>query len=481
MRGAPGSGKTAIAYTCCQELDDKFRLGASFFCSRLVSACKATRNIVPTIAYQLAHFSYPFQSCLGRVLEDNPQVYWDDLDVQFHRLLRRPLLATKEALPDGLVVVIDALDECDNAMDFLRTLIRHAPDLPIRILITSRPEPILNIIKSCGNDIYTACSVLDIDDIDISVVQKDIEKYLAEALAGLSPRSTQIKRLAQLARGSFIRAALYVRYLDPSINASIATSRMRLDTLLNPGEENSRLFQATDERYVADLAAILWSPALSDLEKQYITLILSIFTCLKAPTTVVVLSRLLDLDGVEVVRLLGHLSSVIQLPELMTSEIATINSTSFATFMTSVERSLIFHYDKKQHMHRLACRCLDIMKHNLRYTLCELELSYTLDVKFPELSYQAEKTISPELFHACRHWSGYVGLAAYSGTLVSFVHKFLTHQLLSWMEVLNLKHCIYEGPQMLSQVQEWLQVCSYPAVDLTLIDICGGVGQSCVI
>ena len=55
-----GTGKSTIAYTICQMLygskisDAAHRLGASFFCSRQVESGRSRKNMIPTIAHDLA-------------------------------------------------------------------------------------------------------------------------------------------------------------------------------------------------------------------------------------------------------------------------------------------------------------------------------------------------------------------------------------------------------------------------------------------
>ncbi|KAH7304339.1 hypothetical protein B0J17DRAFT_589111 [Rhizoctonia solani] len=47
-------------------------------------------------------------------------------------------------MPERLVVVIDALDECDGRKGvelILDMLFEYAPQVPLRFLVTSRPEP----------------------------------------------------------------------------------------------------------------------------------------------------------------------------------------------------------------------------------------------------------------------------------------------------------------------------------------------------
>jgi hypothetical protein len=74
MNGMAGTGKTEITYSLCLELECAHQLAPSFFYSRLLPECRDVARIVPTTAYQIARFSYPFQSALCEVLGNNPDV-----------------------------------------------------------------------------------------------------------------------------------------------------------------------------------------------------------------------------------------------------------------------------------------------------------------------------------------------------------------------------------------------------------------------
>ena len=59
---------------------------------------------------------------------------------------RGPHPSGQEAVLEDTVIVIDALDECDDGEAFrlfLETLLKLAPDLPFKIFLTSRPEPVI--------------------------------------------------------------------------------------------------------------------------------------------------------------------------------------------------------------------------------------------------------------------------------------------------------------------------------------------------
>ena len=117
LNGMAGTGKTSIAHTLSNRLDEKHILGASFFCSR--SASQEVRDaspIIPTIATKLSHASPPLRFAMVQIIEKEPDVgSMHTRSKQFRLLLVEPM---KRALGPSVktykIVVIDALDECIN-------------------------------------------------------------------------------------------------------------------------------------------------------------------------------------------------------------------------------------------------------------------------------------------------------------------------------------------------------------------------------
>ncbi|KAF8751465.1 NACHT domain [Rhizoctonia solani] len=143
MNGMAGTGKTTIAYSICERLDATCELGASFFCSRSIPECRQVKFIIPSIAYQLARFSAPFRFALDKVLESDPDAHMRTLKSQYEKLIVGPLQAVQKCLPTHFIVVIDALDECENedsVGQILDLLLSTAYDLPVRYLVSSRPR-----------------------------------------------------------------------------------------------------------------------------------------------------------------------------------------------------------------------------------------------------------------------------------------------------------------------------------------------------
>ncbi|KAH7339348.1 hypothetical protein B0J17DRAFT_357881 [Rhizoctonia solani] len=176
MSGMAGTGKTTISYSLCKQLQDSGRLAASFFCTRVLPECRHAERIIPSIAYQFARFSRPFRFALSTVLMTDPDAHARLPSLQFETLIVKPLLNIREkstsptnppgksidlenpsaqnkppegssvtdTLPENLVVVIDALDECQNkevTRQVLKLLLSKPQSLPVKFVVSSRPEP----------------------------------------------------------------------------------------------------------------------------------------------------------------------------------------------------------------------------------------------------------------------------------------------------------------------------------------------------
>ncbi|CEL63630.1 hypothetical protein RSOLAG1IB_10908 [Rhizoctonia solani AG-1 IB] len=189
MSGMAGTRKITVAYNLCEWFETNAKLGASFFCLRTSSPCQNIDKMIPVIAYQLGIFSPAYQSALCKSLHENPDVFTRDIQVQFEKLITKLPQTVKTGIPNGVIVIIDALDECmddSGAEIILDLLLVHAGDLPIRFFIISHPEP--SIREKMLPLSESLSSVIHLDGIDASNVNEDIKKYLTDALKHLNPR-----------------------------------------------------------------------------------------------------------------------------------------------------------------------------------------------------------------------------------------------------------------------------------------------------
>ncbi|KAG8714943.1 hypothetical protein FRC08_011224 [Ceratobasidium sp. 394] len=460
LNGMAGTGKTTIAYSFCSELEHQ--LGASFFCCRTLPECRDMARIIPTIAYQLARSSLPFQHALCEVLGNSPDTSARGIPLQFEKLVRDPLLKVKNALPPVLVVVIDALDECaghDGAQPVLDALIQHAKDLPLKFFVTSRPEPGVHS-KLGSQDSYTR-SVMHLHDIEESLVQTDIETYLNEELGDIPESSEKVKVLASRAKNLFIYAATAVRYIKP--HGLSIDHHERLDTVLevhsDPGSSRgSKKHEEIDALYNTILTAALADPRLEPNEAEIIRDVLSTVICAREPMNAEALAGLLKLPNKRKVELsLEPLRSVLYIPD-SDGPVSTLHK-SFPDYMLNSNRSRNFFCDRAVHSVLMVRRCFEIMTDSLRFNICGLESSFKFDEDVPDLQKRIDDAISPQLFYACRYWGDHLEHANSSPDILALLDAFLSQQLLFWMEVLNLKRCVGAGGRILLQAYMWLEAC----------------------
>ncbi|CAE6466126.1 unnamed protein product, partial [Rhizoctonia solani] len=274
MSGMAGTGKTTIAYSLCERLDTgpSRRLGASFFCSRSLPECGKVGKIIPSIAFQLAQRCQPFQYALCEAMKRNPDAPNKTPGVQFQALLVEPLSDPKVrmALPAGTMVVIDALDECEDktsTRQILDVLLTSSEGLPIKFIVCSRPEAAIRS-RMEKND-----RRLVLHELDKKEVQSDIKTYLREGLARISPLESDIEKLAERADVLFIYAATVIRYVgydDFGWNP-----QARLNAVLDMSEEqDAAQTEEIDQLYGGILEAGISDRRLRPTERNDIKLIL---------------------------------------------------------------------------------------------------------------------------------------------------------------------------------------------------------------
>ncbi|EIN12268.1 hypothetical protein PUNSTDRAFT_27767, partial [Punctularia strigosozonata HHB-11173 SS5] len=146
LYGPAGSGKSAIAHTIAAMFYDMLRLGSSYCFDRSNSELTRAIPVFATIARDLSEREPQIRIQLSRVIaRDSALATSNDLREQFRRFIVEP--ASQLAISGPIVIVIDALDECDSyARSSLLSILQsqEAEDaLPrnVRILITCRPEP----------------------------------------------------------------------------------------------------------------------------------------------------------------------------------------------------------------------------------------------------------------------------------------------------------------------------------------------------
>ncbi|QRV94669.1 Notchless protein [Ceratobasidium sp. AG-Ba] len=469
MNGMAGTGKTTIAYTFCRMLEKTHQLAASFFCSRELPDCRDSTRIVPTLAYQLARFSPPFHAALCRMLSEDPDFGTREVPIQFEKLLAEPLLDIKDTLPPNLIVAVDALDECTRhnfTISFLSILLSHAPALPVRFFVTCRPEPILyNQIQSQDTSSRT---LFHLHNIESTIVQADIETFLAAELGDLSVN--QIKSLVRLSDKLFIFAATVVRYVKPSSTVTLFPGR--LETILSAAwEPGSKAYRSIDFLYDKILAAALENDEFEPRDVQAIINLLHTVVCAKEPLNIIGLAGLLDIDVDLAKHAAESLQSVLHISE-QDGLISALHA-SFPDYLLNAKRSGQFFCNSKQKSEALAVCCFGSMDRLLRLNICDLESSYFRDEDVEDISQRIADNIPPNLLYACKYWMVHLSETTESSSMMGKLQKFLEHQVLFWLEVVNLTDRTYKVVSRLFALKKWLLAVPCPSdIRAFLQDVC---------
>ncbi|KAH7339143.1 WD40-repeat-containing domain protein [Rhizoctonia solani] len=457
MTGMPGTGKTTIAYSFAEALEGRRQLAATFFCARGSPECQDANRIIPTIAYQLARYSTPFQWELYRILGQAPDLSSQKISTQFNRLLKDPLISVKGAIPDNVVVIIDALDECANkrsVTQIVDLLLKHGPELPLKFFITSRPDADIHYRIINHKDSESYCSITDLRSVGQSMVRKDIETYLQDKLGFLSPTPSQIEQLVQRSGSLFIYAATIVRYIQPDNRR--ARHKERFDSILAmTSASTSKVYEKIDPLYAAVVQSVFEEANMDTYDEDAVRRVLWTVLCARESIDVDTIRALAGLtDKQQVVHALESLASVISLSE--DEHVSTLH-TSFIEFMFDSNRSKSLCCKKEQYNGCLTKQCFELMKDQLRFNICDLESPHQPDESNPLIKSRIDSNISPALLYACRYWVDHLGSSDSSSAYSTAINDFLSHRLLFWMEVLNLKQFINEGEDVLFKAMTWLK------------------------
>ncbi|CAE6493505.1 unnamed protein product, partial [Rhizoctonia solani] len=457
MNGMAGTGKTTIAYTVCKELEDTNRLGASFFCSRAISECRQVKHIIPSIAYQLAAFSRPFRCALAKVMEVDRDAHTRALNVQYQKLIVDPLNEVKMSLPTDFIVVIDALDECESLTaveQILELLLSTAHMLPIRFLISSRPErEITGRMAGRPNEQDQARLVLH--NLDSSTVKADIELYMREELKGIPLTDSQWTGIIDRCGVLFIYASTTCRYIKnaykmKSLNRAVGVVINSDSTPMEKGNEHM-----IDKLYRTILDIAFGGSEINQEDKQKMKEALETAVCAIEPMSLGVMANLLGLDSTEDVdALLGPLQSVLNVTE-KTRLVTTLHA-SFPDFMLSLGRSGRYHCQANSRNATIAESCLKLIDAaKPRHNICALASSFLLDEQVKDLDQRVTQSISPGLAYACRYWTTHLSLGEHTSSLTGLVGGFFRSRLLLWMEVMNLTKNMRYATYIIQSAERW--------------------------
>ena len=222
LNGLAGTGKSTIARTVARRYFDQRRLGASFFFSRGGGDVGHAGKFVTSIALQLANSIPSLHQHICDAITERRDITSQSLRDQWQQLVLRPLSKLGEnGCQSSHVLVVDALDECDNDNN-IRIIIHLLAEAQLlktfrlRVFLTSRPEIPIRYEFYQIPDVEHQDFVLH--NISPSIVDRDISIFFKynlrligqeHSLDARWPGEKIIRRLVQISSGLFIWAGCY--------------------------------------------------------------------------------------------------------------------------------------------------------------------------------------------------------------------------------------------------------------------------------
>ncbi|KAL9620623.1 MAG: hypothetical protein Q9160_004877 [Pyrenula sp. 1 TL-2023] len=459
LSGMAGTGKSTISRTLAQILAQNDQLGASFFFKRGEGDRARANKFFTTIASQMISSIPQIMSAIRATLNEVPDISEKQMKDQFEKLLLQPLNLLKSDSPAGstIVVVIDALDECEQEED-IKTILNllsqtQAIDtVRLRIFVTSRPElPIRLGFKRISQDIHQDIVLHEIAkdtiDHDISVFLRDeLAKIRDKNLPGTDwPGDKVIQELAQIASPLFIFAATICRFLgDPKWIPQEQLDILRKYSTQSQASRLDKTYLPVLERLLIDCDATETATLLSEFH----TIVGSI-VILKEPLAPDSLASLLDLSRMKIERRLDALHSVLDIPDEPRQPVRLLHL-SFRDFLLDpIKRGRSqFWIDEIQTHYFLAKRCLRLIGRPgvLRQNICNLNSPGTLQSEIDE--HQVQQCLPVELQYACRYWVDHL-VCSKDEEIWDQAYIFFKDNFLYWLEVMSLTKRMLESLRMI--------------------------------
>ena len=444
LNGAAGTGKSTIARTVARTFADKRQLGASFFFKRGEGERGNATRFFTTIATQLAARVSEIRPGIKKAIDADPDISDKALKDQFEKLIFLPLSEVANLPILVLLIVIDALDECERDSDIraiLRLLsrTRDLKSVSLRVLVTSRPELHIRLgFKQMPDGTYED---LILQEVARQTIQHDIRAYFEHTLGEIQqqrslplnwPSQDQIDALVKQAIPLFIFAATACRYIGDRRD----NPKKRLEIILRHQKVKASKFDAT---YLPILNQLFDEEDEEDKERwasEFREIVGSIVV-LEAPLSIASLARLLHISKDDVTCRLDSLHSVLSIPDRDDMPVRLLHL-SFREFLidASKEKSP-FWVDERARHEKLASYCLELMSglEGLRQNMCGLQPgSFRSEVDEGKIT----SHLSPELQYACRYWVYHLKQSRRHVRDGDLTDIFLRKHFLHWLEAMSL-------------------------------------------
>ncbi|KAG9004155.1 hypothetical protein FRB94_002638 [Tulasnella sp. JGI-2019a] len=422
LNALAGSGKTAIAGSVERMAKDAGRLGARFYFAH--GQPDRNKRCILEISRQLAE--HGLRDVIATAVEAEPDIITSAAPLQYQKLILEPLLTFIDT-DLKLVIIIDALDECEKeyARKLLELIGRDHRRLPtgVKFFITSRAEPHIEGELE-AKSVHPTVEELLLDEEEPCTVQRDIEVYLKTRFPSLVkefrmenenwPGEETLVQLAQMAGKSFIWASTaFLLVADPNHR----NPKARLKYILSTPTLNN-----LDKLY----SEALNHAFPSSMDESVVSLVHDVLGTLvvaRFPLTVTTLVKLLvsatdsseEMEEIirnSVLRSLGSVLTVTDDDEGSNSRPIEFLHKSFVDFLITKGRcNDRFLLDIPKQHENLAIRCL-ILLNRLERNICQLTDPSKLNSEVDNTKERLDRHIPGDLVYACKHWANHLSESA---------------------------------------------------------------------
>ncbi|RSL61356.1 hypothetical protein CEP53_005138 [Fusarium sp. AF-6] len=470
LNGMAGTGKSTISRTIARSLASHGLLGANFFFKRGETDRGNLAKLFTTIARQLALSQPALGPKIKERFDSDPTIVGKAAQVQFKTLILDAFSACAHLFRDGtpLVIVIDALDECERDEDIklIINLFSQTRDVQrprLRVFVTSRPELPVRLGFSAVEGRWQDCIL---HEIPRRVVERDISLFLQYQLSEIRtgwnssvtknrqlppnwPKPNEIQSLTESAVPLFIFAATICRFINDRKHGS-------------PARQLEKVLQHQNRRGASKMH-IIYSPVLSQQladasadERQHIIeefrRVVGAIVTLASPLSTITLSRLIDIPQNTIDDRLDMLHSVLSIPKSPDAPVRTLHL-SFRDYLvdTATRAQNPFWIDEKAVSRNLARRCFELMRRHLKPDICTVQSpgTHRLDIDRKLIDERLPGVVQ----YACLHWVYHQELAGLEEEDIKLVYGFLTSHFLVWIEALTLIDRAWQVSQLITNLQ----------------------------
>ena len=491
LQGMAGTGKSTISRTVAHRLAKRGELGASFFFKRGQGDRGRAARFFTTIAAQLVRQLPPLAPHIQAAIKADSDIGEKAMKEQFDKLVLQPLEKVKcdpRNPRRTMVVVVDALDECDREED-ATTIIGLLPQakklssVRLKFFITSRPEfPILLQFDKISGTYQD----LALHKVDEYTIEHDISIFFNSELSKIRdnynrlaqkdwklpldwPGPTNLQTLVKRAVPLFIFAKTVCRFVE---DRGFGDPEEQLNKILEY-QSTGKEFQL-HATYLPVLTQMLMKRTDSGLisrsaEEEAVIVkgfceVVGTIVILAEPLPIGSLSKLLRIPE----RTVGHRLSMLHSVLDIASDSATpvkLFHLSFRDFLVDPKNRETnqFWVDEEETHGRLATKCLNLLSEGnyLKKDICSLQMPGKRREEIKQKTIL--ECLPSEVQYACLYWIYHLKGSKHKIRDGDEVHRFLERYLLQWLEALSLIGRVSESIGLIDGLQSLTDV-SYLAM-----------------